>query len=76
MREQPAHVKALIGAALGEGSEGMICPETLPAGSRPGSGPALCRWFWEEYGYHVWFITSNARKRLFDFVPPPEEHLP
>ena len=70
-RAQPGDVRLMVAAALRDGGQGIICRETLPGGAHPDTGAALCRWFWERYGYRVRSFGVTARGGGWTVVDPP-----
>jgi hypothetical protein len=60
-----ARLLQLVRDALQDGSHGIICQETLTR------RPALCRWFWDTYGYRVKFFGVTARGGGWTLVDPP-----
>jgi hypothetical protein len=57
-------------SALREGCQGVICHDTLP-GNDAGTLPALCRGFYDKFGYRNNFIRVMGRIGGFDEVDPP-----
>jgi hypothetical protein len=59
--------------ALREGSQGIICHDTLSHGAHPSFGPALCRGFYDNYGQQNGFIRVIGRIGGFTEVDPPAD---
>lgn len=51
----------MVRDGMQEGSQGIICHETLSYGVHREVGGALCRWFYDTYGYKNNFIRVMAR---------------
>ena len=66
-------LKQISEAALREGSQGIICHDTLTYGPFPDYGGALCRGFYDSFGYRNNFIRIMERLGGFTEVPPPRE---
>jgi hypothetical protein len=73
MRLSRGRLKSMIQGALAEGSQGIICHDTLTYGEYPDFGPALCRGFYDAYGRLSNFIRIMGRLGGFDEVDPPGE---
>jgi hypothetical protein len=63
----------MVREAIRQGSQGIICHQTLSYGDHPGFGPALCAWFYEHYGPQTNFIRVIERIGGFTVVDPPAE---
>ena len=69
---RPGRVRQMVRDALTDGSQGIVCHETVPYRGNPaGRQAALCRWFWQTYGYRVNFIRVMARLGGWKLVDPP-----
>jgi hypothetical protein len=66
-------VKSLVRDALQQGSQGVICHQTLSNGDRLEFGGALCRWFYDTYGFQNNFIRVMERLGGFAEVALPED---
>jgi hypothetical protein len=73
MHLNPGRLGGLVREALGEGSQGVICHQTLSYGDHPNFGGAICRWFYDHYGPRNNFIRVMERLGGFIEVAPPEE---
>jgi hypothetical protein len=72
MHLSPGRVKGMVNAANREGSQGIICHQTLSY-SNPEFGGALCRWYYDTYGHLNGFIRIISRiGKGFTEVDPPE----
>lgn len=71
MRLQPGRLQAMVFSALQQGSQGIICHQTLSYGAHPEFGGALCRWFYDTYGPRNNFIRNIERFGEFKEVSPP-----
>jgi hypothetical protein len=74
----PMHLKegrlmSMVQAASREGSQGIICHDTLSYGDHPDYGGALCRGYYDSYGHLNNFIRVMGRLGGFQEVPPPRE---
>jgi len=69
----PGRVRGMVSEALQPGSQGIICHATLPYGDHPDFGPALCRWFYDQFGPRNGFIRIMERLGGFTEVDPPGE---
>jgi hypothetical protein len=76
MHLSPGRLRDMVRSALREGSQGIICHQTLSYGGNPAFGGALCRWFYDRYGYLNGFIRVMGRLGGFTEVAPPEETNP
>lgn len=74
MHLSAGRVKSMTEAALREGTQGVICHQTLPYGDNPEFGPALCRGFYDKFGPRNNFIRIMGRLGGFTEVEPPEGH--
>jgi hypothetical protein len=71
---RPGRLKAMVGDATGEGTEGIICHETMTTGPYPDFGPALCRGFYDAYGHLNNFVRVMSRiGDGFLEVKPPDD---
>jgi hypothetical protein len=72
MHLSPGRVKGMVAAANRDGSQGIICHQTLSY-SNPEFGGALCRWYYDTYGHLNGFIRIISRiGKGFTEVDPPE----
>ena len=71
MHLSPGRVKGMVQAAGREGSQGIICHQTLSYSSDMGG--ALCRWYYDTYGHLNGFIRIIGRIGGFTEVDPPKE---
>lgn len=71
MHLNPGRVKGMVQAASREGSQGIICHQTLSYSENPGG--ALCRWYYETYGHLNGFIRIMERLGGFTEIDPPKE---
>jgi len=71
MHLQAGRVKKMVNAGLEEGSQGIICHQTLSYGGHD-TGGALCRWFYDTYGPQNNFIRCIERIGGFTEIEPPE----
>ncbi len=71
MHLEPGRVKMMVVDALEEGSQGIICHQTLSYGVHD-TGGALCRWFYDTYGPQNNFIRCIERIGGFTEIEPPE----
>src|SRR3984957_7091712 len=71
MHLQAGRVKTMVNAGLEEGSQGIICHQTLSYGEHD-TGGALCRWFYDTYGPQNNFIRCIERIGGFTEIEPPE----
>ena len=71
MRLRPGALKSLTEDALREGSQGVICHDTLSYGAYPDFGGALCRGFYDNFGPRNNFIRVMERLGGFTEVNPP-----
>lgn len=76
MRLRAGRLKSMVTEALRQGSQGIICHQTLSYGAYPGFGGALCRWFYDAYGPQSNFIRGIERIGGFTEVAPPEGEEP
>jgi len=72
----PMHLRAgrlrdMCNEAIKDGSQGIICHDTLTYGPFPDYGPAVCRGFYDTMGYRNNFIRIMDRLGGFEIVPPP-----
>ena len=70
MHLEAGRVKMMVNAALEDGSQGIICHQTLSYGGHD-IGGALCRWFYDTYGPQNNFIRCIERIGGFTEVDPP-----
>jgi hypothetical protein len=61
MHLQPGRVRQMVNAANREGSQGIICHQTLSYGDHREMGGALCRWYFDTYGHLNGFIRIISR---------------
>lgn len=73
MHLRSGRLRGMIAAALREGTQGIICHDTLSYGANPGFGGAMCRGFYDKYGPQSNFIRVIERIGGFTEVDPPEE---
>ncbi len=73
MHLRAGRVKSMVHAAVQDGSQGIICHQTLSYGGHPDFGGALCRWFYDTYGPQNNFIRIMDRLGGFDEVEPPTD---
>ncbi len=73
MHLSAGRVKSMVKGAVQDGSQGIICHQTLSYGEHPEFGGALCRWFYDTYGAQNNFIRIMDRLGGFDEVEPPSE---
>jgi hypothetical protein len=79
MHLRPGRLKAMVSEATAQGSQGIICHQTLSYGDHRNFGPALCRWYYDTYGPLNNFIRCITRLGALDgtggftVVDPPEE---
>lgn len=71
MRLNPGRLAEMTRLALQQGSQGVICHDTLPYGGHPAFGPALCRGFYDGYAARSNFIRVINRIGGFAAVDPP-----
>ncbi len=64
-------LKSLTNDALQQGSQGVICHDTLSYGAYPDFGGALCRGFYDQFGPRNNFIRVMERLGGFTEVDPP-----
>ena|ERR1700722_15359442 len=72
MHLSPGRVKGMVQAACRDGSQGIICHQTLSYGEHSKMGGALCRWFYDTYGHLNGFIRIMERLGGFTEIEPPE----
>lgn len=72
MHLSPGRVKSMVREAIQNGSQGIICHQTLSYGDNPDFGGALCRGFYDSYGPQNNFIRIMERLGGFTEVTPPE----
>lgn len=79
MHLRPGRLRDMVSQALREGSQGIICHDTLTYGDYPDFGPALCRGFYDKFGPQNNFIRVMQRLGALDGtsgfteVAPPGE---
>jgi len=74
MHLRAGRLQQMVREATAQGSQGIICHQTLSYGDHPGFGPpALCAWFYERYGHLTNFIRVIERIGGFTVVDPPAE---
>jgi hypothetical protein len=73
MHLRPGRLKDLIAENTGPEALGLVCHETLPYGDYPDFGPALCRWFYDNYGHLANGTRIFGRLCGFTEVDPPGE---
>lgn len=71
MHLSPGRVKQMVREATREGSQGIICHQTLSYSDHPEFGGALCRGYYDSYGHLNNFVRVMERLGGFDEVPPP-----
>jgi hypothetical protein len=71
MHLQDGRLRMMVRDALQQGSQGIICHQTLSYGAHPEFGGALCRWFYDTYGPQNNFIRCIGRFGGFEEVDPP-----
>jgi hypothetical protein len=69
---KPGRVKDMVNAANRQGSQGIICHQTLSYGGHPDHGGALCRGYYDSSGPQNNFVRIMERLGGFEEVPPPE----
>lgn len=74
MHLRPGRLRDMITAALREGSQGIICHDTLSYGEHPDFGGALCRGFYDQFGPRNNFIRVIERIGGFTVVDPPGDN--
>jgi hypothetical protein len=72
MHLESGRVRNMVQGALQQGSQGIICHQTLSYGDHPEFGGALCRWFYDTYGAQNNFIRVMGRLGGFDEVDPSD----
>jgi hypothetical protein len=72
MHLNSGRVKQMTQEALAEGSQGVICHQTLSYGEHPDFGGALCRGFYDSFGYRNNFIRIMDRLGGFQEVKIPD----
>lgn len=71
MKLRPGRVKAMVEA--GVNGQGITCHQTLSYGDHPDFGGAMCRWFYDTFGYLSNFIRIMGRIGGFTEVEPPQD---
>lgn len=71
MRLEAGRLAQMTFDALRQGSQGVICHDTLPYGGHPRFGPAMCRGFYDRYAARSNFIRVISRIGGFTVVDPP-----
>lgn len=71
MHLNAGRVKGMVNAANREGSQGIICHQTLSY-SGTETGGALCRWYFDTFGHLNGFIRIMERLGGFTEIEPPE----
>ena len=72
MHLQAGRLREMVAGGLADGSQGIICHQTLGYGDHQNFGGALCRWFYDTYGPQNNFIRCIERIGGFTEVEPPE----
>jgi hypothetical protein len=72
IRLRRGRLKDMVAGALQQGSQGVICHDTLSYGAHPDHGGALCRGFYDAYGPQSNFVRIMERLGGFTEVEPPE----
>jgi hypothetical protein len=72
MKLDPGRLKNMVTDALREGSQGIICHDTVSFGAHPDFGGALCRGFYDSVGYRNNFVRIMERLGGFTEVEPPD----
>jgi hypothetical protein len=75
MHLRPGRVKQMVSEALREGCQGIICHDTVSYGEHPDFGGALCRGFYDAFGYRNNFVRIMERLGGFTEVDPPASLL-
>jgi hypothetical protein len=73
MHLRPGRLKEMCNEANREGSQGIVCHDTLTYGNHPDYGPALCRGYYDAMGYLNNFVRIMERLGGFQEVAPPKE---
>lgn len=68
---RPGRLKEITESSLGEGTRGLTCHDTLPYGDHPSYGEAMCRGFYDKFGYLNNYVRIIERLGGFTEVPPP-----
>jgi hypothetical protein len=71
MHLRAGRLKSMIAEAVQEGSQGVICHDTLSYGAHPDFGGALCRGFYDKFGPQNNFVRVMERLGGFTEVDPP-----
>jgi hypothetical protein len=71
MRLRAGRLREMVAGALQQGSQGVICHDTLSYGENPDFGGALCRGFYDGYGTQNNFVRVMERLGGFTEVDPP-----
>lgn len=61
MHLAPGRLAQLMRDAVAEGTQGMICHDTLPGMAPAGYAPALCRGWFDRYGQRSNFVRVMSR---------------
>jgi hypothetical protein len=72
MHLSSGRLREMVNGGLEDGSQGIICHQTLTYGDHKDHGGALCRWFYDTYGPQNNFIRCIERIGGFTEVEPPE----
>lgn len=71
MKLKEGRLRDMVQSATVEGSQGIICHDTLSYGPYPEYGGALCRGYYDSYGHLNNFIRIMDRLGGFTEVEPP-----
>ena len=71
MHLRDGRLREMVTGALQQGSQGIICHDTLSYGAHPDFGGALCRGFYDAYGPQSNFIRVMERLGGFAEVDAP-----
>jgi len=67
---RPGALRSLVRDATREGCQGIICHQTLSYGPHPETGGAICRGYYDSFGYRNNFIRIMERLGGFTEIPP------
>jgi hypothetical protein len=71
MQLRAGRLRQMVSDALQQGSQGVICHDTLSYGAHPDFGGAMCRGFYDAYGPQNNFVRVMERLGGFTEVDPP-----